>query len=180
MSSYFSNVQNNVPNHNGKHCPSCQCTGTDNFLRWRAPREQAPIASSRISQFVHSRIVPQNDPISQEVGQNVIPNRTVWFKSVPPKPAKITIRVSSPDRPNLRPSEGTLSVHKRAPSESRISFRGIQVSQVADPEHIPSTPLKKIRSKNSIDTYDQSTIYSPINTERKVNETILTNTSQHF
>jgi|688.fasta_scaffold299969_1 hypothetical protein len=61
---------------------------------------------------MQSRILPNNDPAAMEVGQNVIPNKTVWFKSVSPRPTKITIKISSPDRPNLRPSQVGSSIQK--------------------------------------------------------------------
>lgn len=53
---------------------------------------------------MESRVLNVNDPEAMQVGPNVIPNKTVWFKSVSPAPRKITIKVSSPDRPNLRSS----------------------------------------------------------------------------
>ena len=67
----------------------------------------------RESRLIQSRVVPNYDPAAMEVGQNVIPNKTVWFKSVSPRPTRITINISSPDRPNLRPSLVASSAHKR-------------------------------------------------------------------
>lgn len=108
----------------------------------------------RGSHLLTSRVVPANDPVAMEVGNNVIPNKTVWFKSVSPRPARITIRVSSPDRPNLRPSQVSGSLHKRTASESLGSLRGLQLERVAsNPEQPLFTPVRRLASKNS---YDQN------------------------
>lgn len=75
------------------------------------------MAGERVPMFMQSRAIPFNNPLANEVGQNVIPNRTVWFKSLSPRPPRITIKISSPDRPNLRSSGMTPSVQKRSVSK---------------------------------------------------------------
>ena len=103
MQNYDSGVKNyqEFTSNNGKHCTTCNCgTGDVN----NGKRLSDYIEAERISPLVKSRLLPLNDPLASEVGHNAIPNRTVWFKSVSPRPSRITIKISSPDRPNLRPS----------------------------------------------------------------------------
>jgi hypothetical protein len=95
MSSSFAPYVDHVFAANGKHCATCQCGASEDFFRWKQ-RQSIVQPTHRPSQLLHSRIIPNNDPAAMEVGNNVIPNKTVWFKSVSPRPTKITIRVSSP------------------------------------------------------------------------------------
>jgi len=79
---------------------------------------------------VQSRVLAANDPSASQVGDNVIPNRTVWFRSVSPRPTHITIRVSSPDRPNFRPSQESPEPIKRQLSTSL--FKRMEDSRVSE------------------------------------------------
>lgn len=100
----------------GLHCTTCQCSNSETLFQLKNVRESQVTLGSRAPMFMRSRVIPVKDPEAQEVGENVIPNRTVWFKSVSPRPIRITIKVSSPDRPNLRPNEFCTSLQKRATS----------------------------------------------------------------
>lgn len=80
--------------------------------------------------FLQSRAIPYGNPEAYEVGDNVIPNRTVWFKSVSPRPPRITIKVSSPDRPNLRSSGISSSLQKRTFSQCEVQpYGNLEISR---------------------------------------------------
>lgn len=100
----------------GVHCSTCQCSNAESFFQWKNPTDSQVTLGKRVPMFMQSRVLLVRDPEAQEVGENVIPNKTVWFKSVSPRPNRITIKVSSPDRPNLRPSEFSSSLQKRSSS----------------------------------------------------------------
>lgn len=151
-----------------RHCSTCQCGEHNHNMLQFSGRKSAFIAAISQSQvnpsLVQSRVIPLNDPTANQVGNNVIPNRTVWLRSVSPRPHKITLRISSPDRPNLRPSEYSSSLHKKTFSNYEAeTSNGIQVSRIIEPEGTPTTPMKKLVSQSTLD----STMYSPELSERR-------------
>lgn len=87
-----------------RHCTTCQCDQHEHTLQQSQLKLSNFIETDKSSILVRSRLIPLGDPSAAEVGTNVMPDRTVWMKSVSPRPSRITIRVSSPDRPNLVPS----------------------------------------------------------------------------
>lgn len=156
--------------HSARHCPTCHCGDSHNFYQWKSQKKPVDQPTIRASRLLQSRVVPPSDPASREVGDSVIPNRTVWFKSVSSRPNRITITVSSPDKPNLRPTLTPLSLHKRACSESTLSFGGLQTSRmIINSQQILTTPVKQLIQKNSIEQQEQSTMYSPFQTQRRPN-----------
>lgn len=150
----------------GKHCATCQCCKTESFFQWNNTPKAMSNRMSRVGTLVQTRVLPPNDPSASQVGDQVLENRTVWFRSVSPRPSKITIRVSSPDRPNLRPSQVSMSPANRP---LRLSLaKGIEESRVTMVESQSSfkTPLKKLVSRTTMDN-EQSTMYSADTTEIK-------------
>lgn len=155
----FGNSAVTGENTGHKHCTTCQCGDNHNVFQFSGRKSAFMNTVTQVpNTLVQSRVIPKYDPTASQVGPDVIPNRTVWFRSVSPRPNRITIKVSSPDRPNLRPSEYSSSLHKRTFSshESEVN-NGIQYSRIIEPEGTPTTPMKKLVSQSTLD----STMYSP-------------------
>jgi hypothetical protein len=135
-----------------KHCTTCQCGGPEHNALLERQRLQTYIETDRTNPLVRSRLIPLNDPLSTEVGHNTVPNKTVWFKSVSPRPNRITIKVSSPDRPNLMPSQVVNSPTRLFQSSSASNLQQFQNTPKQCPEQYPSTPLKNMQSQSTINS----------------------------
>lgn len=102
-----------------KHCPTCNCPNHGDSNEWFSSQVSSSHNMSRLEDLRESRLTLPSDPKIFEVGSKVINNRTVWFKSVSPKPSRITLKVSSPDRPNLKPSTSMTSFPQKGFEEHR-------------------------------------------------------------